>query len=187
MGSGSHSHGGAEGGGTAQRGARGCPCVGWCLAQLGRWHLEMPLHVFSALGTYGVELLGMPWHFVRESAHFSPAPTLPTASSSSADVPETHAAYLKGFVTLHSGCQALTSSKHAPVSCLGKDQSTLNLLITQLLRCLLAFLLLLCAPRAAPWLPLIPHPALPVPGSSPAFYLACLPVPALPDPLRAER
>lgn len=113
--------------------------MGWCLAQLGCQHLEMPLYVVSALGTYGVELLGMPWHFGRESAHFSPPPTLPAASSSSADVPETQAAYLKGFVTLHSGCQALTSSKHAPVSCLGKDQSTLNLLITQLLRCLLAF------------------------------------------------
>lgn len=34
-------------------------------------------------------------------------------------------------MTLRSSCQALTSSKHAPISCLGKDSPTWNLLINQ--------------------------------------------------------
>lgn len=51
------------------------------------------------------------------------------------DVWENHTAYLKEFLTLHSSCQVLTSSKHAPVSCLGKDSPTLNLLINQFPQC----------------------------------------------------
>lgn len=99
-----------------------CPCT---------WFLPWVRTAWSFLACLGT--------LAESQPIFPPPPTLPAASSSSADVPETHAAYLKGFVTPHSGCQALTSSKHAPVSCLGKDQSALNLLITQLLRCLLAF------------------------------------------------
>lgn len=38
-------------------------------------------------------------------------------------------------MTLQSSCQALTSSKHAPISCLGKDSPTLNLLITHIFKC----------------------------------------------------
>lgn len=38
-------------------------------------------------------------------------------------------------MTLQSSCQVLTSSKHAPISCLGKDSPTLNLLITHIFKC----------------------------------------------------
>lgn len=38
-------------------------------------------------------------------------------------------------MALHSSCQALTSRKHAHISCLGKDSPTLNLLIACIFKC----------------------------------------------------
>lgn len=105
------------------------------------------------------------------SARSYRSPPPPPPPRLSHDIWETHAAYLKEFVTLHSSCQALTSSKYAPISCLGKDSPTLNLLITRFPWCsaaswhsphqsgpgpftrphgYLSFLILLCQPRDRP-------------------------------------
>jgi len=105
-----------------------------------------------------------------------PPPRLPH------DVWETHAAYLKEFVTLRSSCQALASSKRAHFLP-GQGQPYLqpiNNPVSSVLSCLLAFPPPVWAwtSHTAPWLPFIPHPALPAPGSSSTFYPVFLPMPA---------
>lgn len=101
------------------------------------------------------------WRRFGPDSIFFPPCRSPPPSRLSHDVQETHATHLKEFMTLHSGCQVLTSCEHTPISCLGKDSPTLNLFISQFPRC-----------SATSWHS--PHQSGPGPLAQPHGYLSFL-------------